>query len=155
MRKYDLMVIYEKDFYEGLQLHRGESSLTDEDKKKIDAIIQKSEPFFTNKIIYRLEGETGRGNFSRCICTFLRAKGSELLWETHEGKWNREDFRRTYKLIILKDVGPGWQVVRARDLYPVWTEPKFVVPNHHYTRKLSRVRVADSVKDMGGIDLTE
>ena len=155
MRNYDLIVIYEKDFYEGLQLNRGPSTLTDEDIKKIETIVQKSEPFFTHKFVHRVEGETGQGNFSRCICTFLRAKGSELLWEAHEGKFNREDFRRTYKLLILKDVGPGWQVVRARDLYPVWTEPKFVEPRHHYSKELSRIRVADSVKDLGEIDLTK
>jgi hypothetical protein len=154
MRKYDLVIIFDNTFYEGIQLERGEDTLTDEDRKKIDAIVQKSEPFFTHKFIHRAEGTTGRGNQSRAICTFLRAKGSELMWEKHEGKWNREDFRRTFKLLILKDVGPGWQVVRARDLYPVWTSPTFAKPTHHFTASLSRIRVADSIKDLGDLDLT-
>lgn len=155
MRKYDLLVVFEKDFYEGLQLQRGENSLTDEDRKKIEAIVQKSEPYFTHKIIHRVEGETGRGNFSRAICTFLRAKGSELLWNTYKGEYHRDDFRRTFKLVILKDVGPGWQIVRTRDLYPVWTTPQLVEPKHHFHESLAGVRVADKVKELGELDLTK
>lgn len=155
MRKYDLIVVFDNSFYEGLQLQRGEDTLTDDDRKKVETIVQKSEPFFTHKFIHRVEGTTGRGNQARGICTFLRAKGSELLWEKHEGKWNREDFRRTFKLVILKDVGPGWQVVRARDLYPIWTSPTFAKPTHHFTASLSRIRVADTIKDLGDLDLTK
>ncbi len=155
MRKYDLIVICKNSFYEGLQLMRGESSLTDDDRKKVDTIVRKSEPFFTDKIVHRLEGVTGRGNQARGICTFLRARGSELLFEAHEGKYNREDFRRTLKLVILKDVGPGWQVVRTRDLYPTWIDPKSPELKHHYTASLSGVRVADSIKDLGALDLTQ
>ena len=44
--------------------------------------------------------------------------------EHFEGKSSRPDFRRTFKLVLLKDVGPGWQIARARDLYPVWVDPK-------------------------------
>ncbi len=155
MRKYDLIIVFENSFYEGLQLERGEDTLTDEDRKKVDAIIQKSEPFFTHKTIHRLEGTTGRGNQARAICTFLRAKGSELLFEAHEGKFSREDFRRTLKLVILKDVGPGWQIVRTRDLYPVWLNPKRTAFKHHFTASLSGVRVADSIKDLGDLNLTK
>ncbi len=155
MRKYDLLVICENSFYEGLRLHRGGSTLTAGDREKIDAIVQKSEPFFTHKTIHRLEGSTGRGNDARAICTFLRAKGSELMWEKYKGQWKRDDFRRTFKLVILKDVGPGWQVVRTRDLYPVWTTPEFANPAHHFTEALSGIRVADTVKDLGELDLTK
>lgn len=155
MRKYDLVIVFENAFHEGLQLERGENTLTDEDRKKIAAIVQKSEPFFTNKTIHRVEGTTGRGNQARCICTFLRAKGSELLFESYQGKYNREDFRRTMKLVILKDVGPGWQVVRTRDLYPVWISPKSPELKHHFTESLSRVRVADTIKNLGDLDLTK
>src|SRR4051812_35703053 len=50
--KYDLVAIYDDAFYEGLQLVRDKSSLTPEDLKKIDATIQKSEPFFPKKIVH-------------------------------------------------------------------------------------------------------
>lgn len=150
IRRYDLVVVYANSFYEGLQLHRGESTLTDGDRKKIDAIVQKSEPFFTHKVIHRLAGETGRGNLSRGVCTFYRDKPAD-----YTGGGPGENFRRTFKLVLLKDVGPGWQVVRTRDLYPITTSTKFLKPAHHHSEALSRIRVADSVKDLGNLDLTK
>lgn len=152
--KYDLVVIYPDAFYEGLQLSRDASTLTPEDLKKIDASIQKSEPFFTKRIIHRLEGTTGRGNTARCVATYFREKGSELLLQQFEGKSKRPDFRRTFKLVLLKDVGPGWQIARARDLYPVWVNPKSALPSHHFCTALSQFRVADQLKDLGELDLT-
>ena len=152
--KYDLVVIYPAAFYEGLQLSRDASTLTADDLKKIDASIQKSEPFFTKKIIHRIEGGTGRASGARGICTYFREKGSELLLEQFEGKSNRPDFRRTFKLVLLKDVGPGWQIVRARDLYPVWMNPKSSLPAHHFSAALNQLRVADESKELGALDLT-
>ena len=152
--KYDLVVIYDSAFYEGFQLSRDPGTLSPEDLKKIDESIQKSEPFFTKKFIHRVEGMTGRGSTARCICTYFRDKGSALLLERYEGQASRPDFRRTYKLVILKDVGPGWQIVRARDLYPVWADPKHALPSHHFSAALSQIRVADQVKDLGNIDLS-
>jgi len=151
--KYDLIVIYPSAFFEGLQLDRDASTLTPEDLKKIDASIQKSEPFFTKKVIHRLEGETGRANGARCIVTYYREKGSELLMEQFEGKSSRPDWRRTFKLVALKDVGPGWQIVRARDLFPVWVAPNSALPQHHFTPALKQIRVADQIKDLGELDL--
>ncbi|MDP6524437.1 MAG: hypothetical protein QGI24_07380 [Kiritimatiellia bacterium] len=145
MRKYDLVVIFETKFYEGLQLHREENTLTKEDLKKIDYIVQKSDPYFTKKVIHRVEGTTGRANLARCIITSLRDKGSA---DVSHAKW-----RRTFKLIMLKDVGPGWQVVRSRDLYPVWIESRYANPPHYYSKELSRIRVTNSKKDLGEIDL--
>ncbi len=144
MRKYDLVVIYKNRLFEGLQLQRKENTLTTDDIAKIKASIQKCEPFFTAKIIHRLEGTTGRGNTARCICTFVREKAS-----AGAGK----GYRRTFKVVMLKDVGPGWQITRTRDLYPIWTPPKGARPKHTYSRELSRVRVADSVKKLDPINL--
>jgi hypothetical protein len=152
--KFDLIVIYPAAFYEGLQLNRDASTLTPEDLAKIDATVQKSEPYWTKKIVHRVEGETGRASGARAIITFARDKGSNLLMETYQGKSSRDDFRRTFKLVLFKDVGPGWQVVRARDLYPVWTDPKRALPEHHFSTALNQIRVADEVKDLGALDLT-
>lgn len=152
--KYDLIVIYPAAFYEGLRLNSDASTLTTDDLKKIDASIQKSEPFFTKRIIHRVEGESGRSKTARAICTYLREKGSELLMEQFEGKSNRPDFRRTFKLVLLKDVGPGYQIARARDLYPVWVNPKSTLPVHHFSTAISQFRVADQIKDLGDLDLT-
>ena len=65
----------------------------------------------------------------------------------------RSEFRRTFKLVMLKDVGPGWQIVRTRDLYPIWTPPAGARPSHHYSRDLSRIRVADRIKQLGPLQL--
>jgi hypothetical protein len=145
MRKYDLVVIYDDNFYEGLTLHRTENTLKKADLTKINETIQKAEPYFTKKYIHRVEGMTGRGNVARCICTFLRDRPST----------NGPDYRRTFKLIMMKDVGPGWQVVRARDLFPVWTKPDKATPTHHYRSQLSRIRVTTRLKDLGPLNLAE
>jgi hypothetical protein len=145
MRKYDLIFVFDDDFYEGLELVREEDTLTDEDRAKIKATIDKAEPYFTRRIIHRVQGTTGRGNMARAICTFLRDRAST----------NGSDYRRTFRLYILKDVGPGWQVVRSRDLYPIWTAPVHATPKHHFDPKLSQIRVTDSVKDLGTITLLE
>lgn len=137
MRKYDLVVIFEKSFYEGLNLHREENTLTAEDRKKVNDTIQRSEPFFKEKIIHRLEGTTGRGNECRCICTYLRNEGGNV--------------RRTFKIVMMKDVGPGWQIVRSRDLFPLWTPHGH--PTHHYSKRLGGIRVTDHVTDLGVINL--
>ena len=63
--------------------------------------------------------------------------------------------RRAFKVVILKDVGPGWQVVRSRDIYPTWIDASKIVARHTYTRKLGRIRVTDHVKDLGKISLTK
>jgi len=153
--KYDLMVIYASEFYEGFRLNREASTLTPEDLGKIDASIQKSEPFFTKKILHRVEGETGRGQGARTLCTYVRENGSELVFEKFEGKFSRPDFRRTFKLVLLKDVGPGWQIVRARDLYPVWMNPKAALPAHKFSTALQQLRVADQMKDVGVLQLSK
>lgn len=147
MGKYNLLVVYEKAFYEGLRLHRDRNTLTTTDRRQIEATIRKSEPFFKKKIIHRLEGTTGRGNFSRCICTYLRNAESE----TYSGATG--GFRRTFKIVILKQVGPGWQIVRSRDLFPLTVRPENGTPQHYYRKALSGIRVADYVKELGEIKL--
>jgi hypothetical protein len=144
MRKYDLFVIFEDRFYEGLQLTRGEEmGLTSDDTALIEKIIQKSEPFFTVKVIHRLEGKTGDGSFARCLCTFLRDAPSR----------GGTGYRRTFKTVTLKDVGPGWQVVVARDLYPLFVPPERGRIKHNFCGALMGIRVTDYVKDMKDIDL--
>jgi len=145
MRKYDLVVIFDDAFYEGLDLCREGDTLLDLDRKRIEETIQKAEPYFTRRIVHRMEGTTGRGNEARAICTFLRDRAST----------NGEDYRRTFRLFILKDVGPGWQVVRSRDLYPIWTKPDLATPTHHRDPQLQGVRVTDRVKSLGSLTLKD
>jgi len=149
MRKYDLVVIYDNHFYEGLNLHREEDTLTATARQQINATVQKAAPYFTKRVIHRLEGTTGRTSFSRCICTFVRDTRS-----TNSPKGDAS-YRRSTKIIILKQVGPGWQVVRTRDLFPTWTRKGNMFPKHHYSKSLSRIRVTSRVKDLGELDLSE
>jgi len=153
MRKYDLIVIYNNSFFEGIQLLRGDTTLTAEDKKKINTTIQKSEPFYNHKILHRLEGETGRGNYARALYTFYLDRASELMYNSFEGGFSRDDPRRAIKLVILKDVGAGWQIVRTRDLYSKWATMGTLNPKPHFRKELSRIRVADSIKELGDINL--
>jgi hypothetical protein len=150
MRKYDLVVIHEDSFVEGLQLYKGESTLTQQDKAKIDQSIQKSEPFFNDKTIHRVEGETGRGNMARALITYFSGKKTFSGLGNPEGK----DYRRTFKLVLLKDVGPGWQIVTARDLYPLSVGANDGNPAHAYSVTLSSLRVTDSIKDLGELNLS-
>lgn len=152
--KYDLVAVFATEFYEGLHLSAEPSTLSAQDLLKINASIQKSEPYFLKKFIHRVEGLTGRGQEARAVCTYFRDKGSELDLEKFEGKSSRPDFRRTFKLVLLKDVGPGWQIARARDLYPVWMNPKAALPVHKHSPALHQLRVADQVKDLGALQLS-
>lgn len=152
MRKYDLVVVYDKKFLEGIQLHRGESTLTQQDIRKIEQSIEKSEPFFKEKTIHRVEGDTGRGNFAKAIVSYFSGIKTITYIVADSAPKGRE-YRRTFKVVLLKDVGPGWQIVRTRDLYPksvAATEGKL---NHKYSETLSGIRVTDYIKDLGEIDL--
>jgi hypothetical protein len=152
MAKYDLFVIYENEFYEGLELTYEPDTLTEKDRKSIDYIVNASDPFFNKKVIHRMAGTTGRGNFARCVVTQYR-DGPGTVSADYVALVGVS--RRTFKLIWLKDVGVGWQVVEKRDLYPVTVEMRLLTPTHHYTRQLSRIRVTDQVKNLGDLVLVD
>ena len=150
MARYDLFVVYRADFYEGLELTREADTLTEADREKVRYIVDASDPFFTQKVIHRVAGTTGRGNSARCVVTMWRDRQT----------LNPDDtlitgFRRTFKLIWLKDVGPGWQVVQKRDIYPLTVDGSRMNIPHHFSRVLSKIRVTDSVKELGALDLTK
>ena len=150
MDRYDLVVIYDTAFYEGLQLMRGDSTLTSEDQSMIASIIERSEPFFDLKTVHRLAGETGRGNEARAICTFARSTTAKM----YMGPVIRDGLRRTFKLVMLRQVGPGWQVTRTRDLYPIWIESRGGLRvTHEYRASLSGIRVTDGIRDLGMLNL--
>ena len=154
MRKYDLVVIYENALYEGIQLHRGRSTLSLDDQSKIRTQIEKSEPYYPHKeSSIGWKAKTAEAITPGPSAPFYQDRPSELLFNKHEGGYIRDDPRRAFKVVILKDVGAGWQIVRARDLYSKWVTPGTMNPPHNFRPKLSRIRVADSIKDLGDIDL--
>ena len=148
--RYDLLVCFQRTLFEGMTLSRTPSSLTPEDTGKIGEIISLSEPFFNRKIIHRVEGTTGHmTGTARAICTFLRTRKSIGYLD---GVW-RKEHRRAYKLVLLEDVGPGWQVARTREIYTVMMAPGTGESEVRYSAGLSRIRVIDSVKDLGLLTL--
>jgi len=153
MAKYNLFVIYENAFYEGLELTYEPDTLTAKDRESITHIVNASDPFFNKKVIHRMAGTTGRGNLARCVVTQYRdgpgmVKSDDTRLEAGKG-------RRTFKLIWLKDVGVGWQVVQKRDLYPLTVDLKLLNPSHHYSAQLSKIRVTNTVKNLGELDLSK
>ncbi len=150
LAKYDLLVIYEREFYEGLELSYEPDTLTDKDRQSISYIVNASDPFFNKKVIHRVAGTTGRGNVARCVVTQYR-DGPGTVSADYEAL--KGVSRRTFKLIWLKDVGVGWQVVQKRDLYPVTVALDLLTPSHHFTKVLSRIRVTDHVKNLGELVL--
>ncbi|MFM8981680.1 MAG: hypothetical protein ACKOLA_02010 [Spartobacteria bacterium] len=149
--RYDLIVFFKGSFYEGLTLSRDGNSLNELDLEKINTTLQKSEPYFPEKFIHRLEGLTGRGSQARMVVTYSRAKGSLLFMTTYQGKSEREDHKCTIKLVMLQDVGPGWQITKTRNYNPVWVKPGTPLPKHHFSPALSKIRVADETKDIGNL----
>ena len=153
MAKYNLFVIYEDEFYEGLRLSREPDTLTLKDRAGIKKIVMASDPFFNKKVIHRMEGTTGRGNFARCVVTQSRDQSAPgKVVKGDDTKLDKNLGRRTYKLIWLKHVGVGWQVARKRDLYPVTVPLKELNPKHNFSKKLSSIRVTNKMKDLGEID---
>ena len=149
--RYDLVVYYKDAFYEGVTLSREGNTLTELDLEKINTTLQKSEPYFPEKFIHRLEGQTGRGNQARMIVTYCRAKGSLLTFTTYKGEFSREDHKRTVKLVMLQDVGPGWQITKTRNYNPYWAKPGTPLPKHNFSSALSKIRVAEEPKDIGNL----
>jgi hypothetical protein len=152
MAKYNLFVIYDDSFYEGCELCSTTNTLTKEDIRKIEYILTESDPYFTKKYFHRTEGVTGRGHFARTIVTMIRKEASSGTGKAPDAS---KPVRMTFKLVWLKDVGPGWQVVQKRDLYPQWISMNHAIPTPHYSDVLSKIRVAGSIKDMGDLDLTK
>ena len=76
-----------------------------------------------------------------------------MLTTNDEGGFAKKEWRRTFKIVMLKDVGVGWQIERTRDLFPLWITPEEAEPTHHFQSKLSNIRVTDYQKDLGTLDL--
>lgn len=148
--KYDLVVAFKNETYEGLRLHRGADTLSEEDRTGIRRIVELSEPFFNEKVIHRLRGSTGHmTGVARGFATFLRSKKSI----GHiDGIW-RHEHRRALKLVLLEHVGPGWQVAKTREIYTVMVPPGTGRIAARFRESLSGLRVIDTVKDLGELDI--
>lgn len=151
MEKYDLVILFKSAIYEGLTLTKEKSTLTTKDRQMIQAQVQKSEPFFDQKIVLRVEGQTGKGSKANGLALFLRNKESD----SGDGvRFNAH--RRSLKMIYMTQVGPGWQMGLNREIYvnfvKAGTGPDI---KDYYRSYLGAIRVTDTVKDLGAINLTK
>lgn len=151
--KYDLLLVFEDSIYEGFRLTRGETPLTAADKQSISAAINKSVPFFNLKEIHRMEGTTGRDGQAMAFLQEMRTKPVTL-----QSAEVRSDIQiRSIKLIMLDQVGPGWSFTQSRELIRqevAGNERKGPLP-HHHAPPLGGIRVTDTVKNLGTVDLTK
>jgi hypothetical protein len=150
--KYDLLLLFEDGFCEGLRLGRDQSSLTEKDHKSIEAAVNRSVPFFDTKVIHRCEGATGREGRAACMLQEMRTKPVTL-----QDASVRSDIQiRSLKLVGLEDVGAtGWQLLVTREIVRTevaGNERRGVLP-HHYVPALGSIRVTDQVKDLGEVKL--
>lgn len=151
--KYDVVLVFEDSFYEGCKLSRDEDQLSAADKKSIEEKINKSVPFFNLKEMHRLSGSTGSDGQAMCVLQEMRTKPVTL-----QSAEVRSDIQiRSIKLVMLDQVGPGWSVTQTREIIRqevAGNERKGPLP-HHFALPLGGIRVTDSIKDLGLVDLTK
>ena len=150
---YDLVLVASDRFYEGCRLARDPDTLTDRDRQFIAFTINKSVPFFDTKKIHRCEGTTGRNGKARCVLQEVRTHPVML-----QSGVERTDIQvRSIKLATLEDVGEtGWQLVQTREIVRMEVGPqdmKGLLP-HCYLPVLGNIRVVDTDKDLGELNLT-
>ena len=149
---YDLMLVAPDCFYEGWRLERDADTLTDRDRQSIAFAINKSVPFFDTKKIHRCEGQSGRNGKARCVLQEMRTKPVTL----QDGSVRTDIQVRSLKLACLEDVGAvGWQVERTREIVRMEVGPrdlKGLLP-HCYLPVLGGIRVVDTAKDLGELNL--
>jgi len=149
--KYDLMILYPGDFYEGFRLHRGEGSLTKKDLTHIDETVGRSVPFFDTKKIHRVTGSTGTAGAARAVLQELRT--NKIVDQQAVEMVGYQI--RSIKLAMLEDVGVGWHLVRSREIVRTEVAPGLVkgLIRHHYHAPLGGIRVTRTVKNLGQLNL--
>lgn len=151
---YDLLLVAPDRFYEGCRLTRDPDTLTDRDRTAIVAIVKASVPFFDTKKIHRCEGATGRNGKVRCVLQEVRTRPVTL----QSGEIRTDIQVRSIKLAFLEDVGEtGWQMVHTREIVRMEVGPRDVkgVLPHCYLPALGGIRVVDTEKDLGELNLKQ
>lgn len=155
--KYDLFVLCENCFYEGLLLNRDEHSLTDADTSAIKAKITESNPFFNVKNQHRIEGQTGAYGKARVLEQEVRTLPVTL----QNADVLKHIQIRSIKLCLMESVGSSklgvhWEMKKTREITRQEVGPpdtKGVIPGF-YCKALQGIRVSSAVKDVGAIKLT-
>ena len=155
--KYDLFVLCENCFYEGLLLSREEQTLTDADAKTIRAKITESNPFFNVKNQHRIEGQSGAFGKARVIEQEVRTLPVTL----QSAEVLKHIQIRSIKLCLMESVGTTklgthWEMKKTREITRQEVGPpdtKGLIPGY-FCKALQGIRVSTSLKDLGTIKLT-
>jgi hypothetical protein len=152
--KYDLLLVFPDMYYEGFTLNRSAGNLKTNEWKSILEILNKSEPFYEIKRIERMDGIAGEAGWAQSVFQELRARPVTL-----QSAEVRKDIQiRTIKLARFENVGPAWQLLVTRELCRqevAGKERKGLLPHYYAPDKLGSLRVVDSVKDLGELQLPE
>ena len=154
--KYDLLVLCENCFYEGLLLNRETNNLTEADLASIKGKIKESNPFFNVKNQHRIEGQTGAYGKARVLEQEVRTlpvtlQNADVL--THIQI-------RSIKLCLMesvgsKNLGPRWEMKKTREITRQEVGPpdtKGPIPGY-FCKALQGIRVSTSPKDIGTVSL--
>ncbi len=154
--KYDLLVLCENCFYEGLLLNREEHTLTEKDTLAIKAKITESNPFFNVKNQHRIEGQSGAYGKARILEQEVRTLPVTL----QSAEVLKHIQIRAIKLCLMESVGSSklgthWEMKKTREITRQEVGPpdtKGVIPGY-FCKALQGIRVSSSVKDVGPVKL--
>ena len=155
--KYDLFVLCENCFYEGLLLSRDEHTLSESDVKSIKAKLLESNPFFNVKNQHRIEGQTGTFGKARVLEQEVRTLPVTL----QSAEVLKHIQIRSIKLCLMESVGTAklgthWEMKKTREITRQEVGPpdtKGALPGY-FCKALQGIRVSSSLKDAGTITLT-
>lgn len=149
--KYDLLVVFPDSFHDGVLLNRESSTLTSKDLQSISSNVMRATPFFDTKKIHRCEGVTGHAGKARAVLQEVRTRPVTL-----QDASVRSDIQiRSIKVALLEDVNLGWSITETREVIRQevgGSEMKGVLPNY-FNARLGNIRVIDTVKDLGELNL--
>ena len=154
--KYDLFVLCENCFYEGLLLSREPNTLTEPDVRAIKAKVNESNPFFNVKNQHRIEGQGGTFGKARVLEQEVRTLPVTL----QSAEVLKHIQIRSIKLCLMESVGTSklgthWEMKKTREITRQEMGPpdtKGLIPGY-VCKPLQGIRVATSVKDLGTITL--
>jgi hypothetical protein len=154
--KYDLFVLCENCFYEGLLLSREEHTLTEQDTKAITAKIKESNPFFNVKNQHRIEGQSGTYGKARVLEQEVRTLPVTL----QSAEVLKHIQIRSIKLCLMESVGTTklgthWEMKKTREITRQEVGPpdtKGAIPGY-FCKALQGIRVSTTMKDVGTVTL--
>ncbi len=149
--RYDLLLVFDDWFAEGFLLSRDPNTLGENDRRAIRETVERSVPFFDTKVIHRCEGLGGRDGRAAAVLQEVRTRPITL-----QDASVRTDIQvRSLKLAFFEEVGPGWHLVRTRELLRQEVGPGQTkgVLRHVFAPSLQGVRVMDTTRDLGEIEL--